>query len=109
MTDYDNSKSLIEYMNNFKSELLIGTDFLNINKFLINNFNKNDMMFIEKKLFTPSTTSLYNKENLFEIFLQQILDCLCELRYIYNKINKTNVIINNKPFIINKISAVIAS
>jgi len=93
-------------------ELLMGSDFVNINRFLINDFNKDDMMFIKRKLFTPSTTSLYNKvykENLFEIFLQQILDCLCELRYIYNKINKSSVIINNKPFIINKISAVIAS
>jgi hypothetical protein len=110
--DYDNSKLLTDYMNYFDRVLVMGNDFININRFFIYDNSKNDMDIINNTLFTSSSTSLFDKkydENLFNIFMEQILDCLCKLRYIYKKIDKSSVIINNKPFIINRISTVIAS
>jgi len=105
--DYEHARSLTDTYNNFKYLLKMGSDFTNINRFIMNDYNIDDVSKIKNDLFTPSSTSLYDKvydKKSFHKFIQSILDCLCELGYIFKKINKSNVIINSKPFIIKEIS-----
>ena len=105
--DYEHAKSLTDPISNHKVNLKMGYDFICIMPFLLTCCNKDETTIIKKKLFTPSETSLYNRiynKRYFLIFLKSILDCLCELRYIYTSINSSNELINKKPYIIDDIS-----
>ena len=105
--DYEHAKSLTDPISNHKVNLKMGYDFICIMPFLLTCCNKDETTIIKKKLFTPSETSLYNRvynKRYFHLFLKSILDCLCELRYIYTSINSSNELINKIPYIIDDIS-----
>jgi len=105
--DYEHAKSLSEPISNHKIKLTIDYDFYTITNYLISNYNIYDIKLINKKIFidffNSSKNAVYEKK-LFHKFLQTILDCLSDLKYIYKNIDKSSIIINPKPYVITEIS-----
>jgi len=110
--DYEHAKTLTEPISNHKVNLKMGYDFICIMPYLLSCCNTVDTTIIRNRLFTPLPTSLFNKvydKKLFHTFIISILECLCDLGYIYRSLRTIrtitpNEIINKKPYIIDDIS-----
>jgi len=99
--DFEQAVPLTSKLSNHNDRLYISYDFysLLLNFIVFDNYRN-----IYKKLFISSEISFKNYDRTkLNIYLNYIIEYLCELGYISKTINKTDIIINKKPYIIDYI------